>query len=105
KRIKDGAVIARYKETVGRIGLNAGVNLGARSDLRIGAYVGRTTASIEVGDPGFPELGGKETGAELVWRLDTQDSPVVPAGGVLSQVRLRQVFNQPDISVGEQTFD
>ena len=43
---------------------------------------GDTTASIEVGDPGFPELSGKETGAELVWRLDTQDSPVVPSGGV-----------------------
>jgi NTE family protein len=58
----DDAVIARYKQTIARLGLNAGVNLGARSDLRIGAYVGRSSASIAVGDPGFPELQGKETG-------------------------------------------
>ncbi len=73
--------IARYRQTLSRVGLNVGVNLGARSDVRVGAYVGRTTASIEVGDPGFPELQGKETGAEIVWRLDTQDSPVVPSRG------------------------
>ena len=103
--IEDDAVIARYKQTIGRVGLNAGVNLGARSDVRIGAYVGRTTASIEVGDPGFPELRGKETGAELRWRVDTQDSPVVPSGGWLSQVRLSHVFDGPDVAVGEQTFD
>jgi NTE family protein len=103
--IDDDAVIARYKQTIGRIGLAAGVNLGARSDVRVGAYVGRTTASIEVGDPGFPELRGKETGAELLWRVDTQDSPVVPSGGVLSQVRLSRIFNGPDVTVDEQTFD
>ena len=62
-------------------------------------------ASIEVGDPGFPELRGKETGAELVWRVDTQDSPVIPSGGWLSQVRLSHVFDGPDIVVGDQTFD
>lgn len=92
------AVIARYGQTHTRAGINAGVNLGARSDLRIAAYIGRTTASIDVGDPGFPELSGKVTGADLVWRMDTQDSPVVPSGGVLSEVRLARVFNAPDIT-------
>ena len=61
--ISDDSVIARYRQNVSRVGLNVGVNLGAQSDLRVGAYVGRTTASITVGDPGFPELAGKETGA------------------------------------------
>ena len=102
--IDDDAVIARYGQTVSRLGVAAGVNLGARSDVRIGAYVGRTSASIEVGDPGFPELHGSETGTDLVWRLDTQDSPVVPSRGLLSQVKLSRVFNGPDITVGDQTF-
>ena len=70
----------------------------------MGAYVGHTSASIEVGDPGFPELSGKETGAELVWRLDTQDSPVVPVGGLRSEVRLSHIFNRPDLVVEEQTI-
>jgi NTE family protein len=103
--IEEDAVIARYGQIVSRVGLNVGVNLGARSDVRAGAYVGQSKASIEVGDPGFPELRGKETGAEIVWRLDTQDSPVVPAAGILSQVRLSHVFNGPDIQIGEETVE
>ena len=57
--INDDAVIARYRQTVSRVGMNVGVNLGAQSDVRVGAYVGRTTASITVGNPGFPELRGQ----------------------------------------------
>ena len=102
--IEGDAVIARYGQTIQRIGVNGGVNIGAQSDVRLGVYVGRRSASIEVGNPGFPELRGKETGAELTWRLDTQDSQVVPTRGVLSQVRLSHVFNGPDIVVGDQTF-
>ena len=60
--IDDDAVIARYRQTSSRVGLNVGVNLGARSDVRVGAYVGHTKASVTVGDPGFPELSGKESG-------------------------------------------
>jgi NTE family protein len=103
--IQDDAVVARYGQTVSRVGLNVGVNLGARSDVRIGAYVGRSTASIKVGDPGFPELRGKETGADLTWRLDTQDSPVIPSRGDLSQARLTHIINGPDFVIGDETFD
>jgi NTE family protein len=103
--IADDAIVARYQQTIARLGVNAGINLGARSDLRIGTYIGRTTASIEVGDPGFPELSGKETGAELAWRLDTQDSPVIPTGGTMSRVLLSRVFNGPDVSLNNESFD
>ena len=103
--IQDDAVIARYRQTSSRVGVNVGVNLGARSDVRVGAYVGRTTASITVGDPGFPELKGKETGSELVWRVDMQDSPVVPSSGLRSEVRLSHIFNGPDMTVGGESLD
>ena len=102
--IEDDAVIARYAQTRSRVGLNVGINLGAFSDLRVGAYVGRTTASIEIGDPGFPELRGKETGAEVVWRADTQDSPVVPTAGLLSEVRLSRILNGPDVAIADETL-
>ena len=94
--INDDAVIARYRQNISRVGLNVGVNLGAQSDVRVGAYVGRTTASIAVGNPGFPELSGKETGAEIVWRMDTQDSPVVPSRGVLLQRAPVACFRRPE---------
>ena len=102
--IKDDSVIARYRQTVSRIGFNVGVNLGSQSDVRVGTYVGRSTSSIIVGDPGFPELRGKETGADVVWRVDTQDSPVVPSRGVRSEVRLSRIFNGPDVAVEDTTL-
>jgi NTE family protein len=103
--VMDDAVIARYGQTTSRVGLNVGVNLGARSDLRLGAYYGRASASIQIGDPTFPEFGGKESGAQLAWRLDTQDSPVVPAGGTRSEARLLHVFDAPAIEVEGRPFD
>jgi NTE family protein len=102
--VRNDAVLARYGRTLARIGLNTGVNLGTRSDLRIGAYIGRSSANIEVGDHGLPELRGRDTGAEFVWRMDTQDSPVVPSGGLRSEVRLSRVFKGPDVVGGDRTL-
>ena len=103
--IREDAVLAQYGRTTSRVGLNGGVNLGARSDVRGGVYFGHSSTSLEVGDPQFPELRGSESGAELIWRLDTQDSPVVPSGGVLSQVRLSRSFKVPDIVREEQSIE
>jgi NTE family protein len=103
--INDDAVIARYRQNLSRLGLNVGVNLGAQSDVRVGAYVGRTTASITVGNPGFPELSGKETGTEVVWRVDTQDTAVIPSSGVRSNVRLSHIFDGPNVEVNGEPFE
>jgi NTE family protein len=102
--IDDDAVVARYREMRVRAGVNVGLNVTRRGDVRVGAYIGRTTATIKVGDPGFPELDGKETGAELLWRLDTQDRAVVPSTGVAAQLRLSQVFAAPDVKFQEESF-
>jgi NTE family protein len=96
--IEQDAVVARYQQTIPRLGLNVGVNMSPQSDLRLGAYVGHSSASIETGDPGFPELSGKQTGADLAWRIDMQDSPVVPTGGVYAQMRLTHVFDGPELA-------
>jgi NTE family protein len=103
--IEDDAVIARYRQHRSRFGVSLGVDLGGRSDLRVGTYVGRSNATISVGDPGFPELRGTESGAEIVWRMDTQDSAVVPSAGQLSHVRLSRTFSRPDIAVNEERLD
>lgn len=103
--VQNDALVAKYQRSIARVGINVGINLGTRSDVRIGAYLGRQNASIDIGNPGFPELRGKETGAELLWRVDTQDSPVVPSRGVRSDVRLSHVFKGPDLGAGDQRFD
>ena len=57
--IDDDAVIARYRQTLARVGLNVGVNLGARSDVRVGAYVGRTTCVDQGGGPRVSGVAGQ----------------------------------------------
>jgi NTE family protein len=101
--IQDDAVVARYGQTYLRAGASVGANLGAYSDLRLGAYIGHLDAGIEVGDPGLPEVEGKETVAELAWRFDGQDSPVVPSSGTNAQTRFSYVFDGPDLSLPVDT--
>ena len=103
--VNNDEVVARYGQTKARAGITVGVNLGAKSDLRVDSYVGSSSASIEVGNPGLPELSGEESAAEVRWRLDTQDSPVVPTGGVLSLVTFSHTFNSPDLAFQGQTIN
>jgi NTE family protein len=91
--IEDDAVIARYQQTVSRVGHQRRVNLGG--GVRAGAYY--------VGAPphrsrwGTPASGiGKETEPRSC-AGGCRDSPVAPAGGLRSQVRLSRIFNGPDI--------
>jgi NTE family protein len=95
------AVAARYEQRWTRAGASLGVNLGARSDLRAGAYLGRLDASPKVGSPGLPELRGRQTGADLTWRFDGQDSPVVPSRGAAASIRLVRQFDGPDVRIQE----
>jgi len=104
RSISDDQIVARYSVLTSRVGLDGGVNLARESDIRVGAYWGNVNASVEVGDPGLPELKGSETGAILRWRYDGQDSPVVPTRGVAAFARLEQVFNGPDAVLGEETI-
>ena len=90
--------MASYGQQLSRGGMDLGVNLGRVSDLRVGAYVGRLTANVEVGDPGLPEVKGKEMVTELNWRYDSQDSPVIPSRGSARTANLQYVFDGPDIT-------
>jgi NTE family protein len=96
--IQNDAVVASYGQQLSRGGMDLGINLGRVSDLRLGAYVGRLTANVDVGDPGLPEVKGKEVVAALNWRLDSQDSPVVPSHGSYAFSSLQYAFDGPDIT-------
>ena len=100
--IEDDAVFARYARKSMRIGAAAGINLGVTSDIRLNAFVGHQEAEVEVGNPIFPRVSGKEIGAELTWRYDGQDSPVVPASGLLATASASYVFDHPDVIRNDQ---
>lgn len=96
--IQDDAVMASYGQTVTRAGANIGINLGAVSDLRVGGYIGRLDATVKVGDPGLPNVTGKETVGEINWRYNSQDSPVVPSRGTSGLMNFQHIFDGPVIT-------
>ena len=96
--IQNDAVVASYGQQLSRGGADFGINLGRVSDLRLGAYVGRLDANVDVGDPGLPEVVGKEVVTVLNWRFDSQDSPVVPTHGSNAFANLLYTFDGPDIT-------
>jgi NTE family protein len=96
--IEDDAVVASYGQRLSRGGLDFGVNLGRVSDVRFGVYLGRLKANVDVGDPGLPGVEGKEVVTELKWRMDSQDSPVVPTRGTVAAASLQYSFDGPDIT-------
>ena len=85
-------------------GAQIGVNLGRDSDLRLGATIGRLDASVKIGDPGLPAVTGKETLGHLMWRMDTQDSAIVPSRGTRAEASFSYVFDGPNITVDDADF-
>ena len=100
--IQDDKLVAQYDRLFTGAGASLGVNLGAHSDLRLGAYAGRLDADVAVGDPGLPSVSGGEQGSELIWRFDGQDSPVVPSRGTFSTVKLSHTFDAPDVTIDDE---
>jgi NTE family protein len=94
--VDDDVVVARYNEDRKIAGVFVGVNLGRDSDVRLGYSVGDLDAGVETGDPGLPELHGRETRARLAWRYDAQDSPVVPSSGLRAAAALDYIIESPN---------
>jgi NTE family protein len=103
--ISDDAVVARYSQSLSAIGADFGVNLGRDSDVRLGANVGKSDADVEIGDPGLPAASGKQIAGYLNWRLNNQDSNVVPSRGTAAHASFEYTFDGPDITVAGGDFD
>jgi NTE family protein len=101
--IRDDEIVAAYKQTRSVIGGNIGVNLGRLDEVRVGALWGRLDASVEVGDPGLPELSGQETRLHARWTHDGQDSPIVPSRGTRVQVLLEHYLDAPQLPAEFET--
>jgi NTE family protein len=102
--IDDEAIVARYSQTVTTAGAHVGVNLGRESDLRLGATIGWLDANATIGDPGLPSIAGKETAIGLTWRVDTQDSAVIPSRGARADTAFNYVFDGPHVTVEDEVL-
>ena len=95
--ISNEEIAAAYKETRSGFGMDAGVNIGRINEVRAGVVFGRVDASIRIGDPGLPELGGKESSFHLRWFHDSQDSPIVPSRGLSVQAGIEHFLDAPTL--------
>lgn len=97
--ISDDAVVARYAQTLSIVGADIGVNLGRDSDLRLGASFGWMDADVKIGNPGLPSASGKQTEARMTWRLNSQDSALVPSRGTNAESSLTYTFDGPELTI------
>ena len=93
--IEGGHTSATYRRTRVGVGIDLGVNLGARDEVRAGARYGWTAAGVRIGDPGLPEIDGEDATVHLTWTHDAQDQPTIPSRGLRTQSTLRHFVTAP----------
>jgi len=98
--IQDDHIVASFGQTRTTVGFDVGVNAGRLDDVRLGARTGWLDASVQVGDPGLPDLSGADTVFDLRWTHDGQDSPIVPSRGIHSQASVRYFLEAPGLPAG-----
>jgi NTE family protein len=107
--IQDGRTVAAYERVRTRAGFDGGINLGRLDEIRAGFRYGWTTATIQIGNPGLPEVKGEDSSLRLGWTHDGQDDPVVPSRGAHVESMLQKYLSAPDVAVettdGRKTED
>ena len=101
--IDEGHTAATYRRTRLGSGVDGGVNLGSRDEVRGGIRYGWTASSVRVGAPGLPEVEGADASVHLMWTHDGQDSPVVPSRGLRVHSTLRHIVTAPLVSAAGAT--
>jgi len=101
--VQDDAVVAQYREEQAWLEGQIGVNLSRESEVSGGVRFGHVSDSVRAGDPGLPEMSGRESSFRLRFMLDQQDSPVIPSRGLRIGTAFSQTFDSPEIPGVERT--
>ncbi len=76
-----GDLLAEYRVGVQEYGVDAGIALGIRSELRFGVAYINGRASLAVGDPSNQEIDLNSGRMRLLYRLDSIDNTAFPTAG------------------------
>jgi len=93
--VEDDSVIAQYREEQAWVEGQMGVSLSRESEVSGGLRLGHVSDTVRAGDPGLPELSGRETSFRIRYVLDQQDSPVIPSHGWRVVSNLMRTFDSP----------
>ena len=92
-----GRLMAESRQTTAGLGVDVGLDLGLRNEVRLGYDLADVAVRRRVGDPAWPETDGRSSRATLEWDFDGQTSPVVPTRGLYSRAWLTYHFDAPDL--------
>jgi len=93
----DEVLRAEYRETRTGAGVDVGLALGQKSEVRAGFDVADVYIRRRVGEPSLPEAEGAERTGSLRWVFDGQDSAIVPGRGVYLRSNLQYFLATPDL--------
>jgi NTE family protein len=89
----DERLVGEYALTRSGVGVDVGILAGRSVEVRLGAEVARTEASLRVGGPLLAEADGTDRTVSAQFTFDGQDSPVVPSRGTYARARVRHFFS------------
>jgi NTE family protein len=101
--VNDDAVVAQYREEQAWMEGQIGMNLSRESEVSGGWRFGHVSDTVHAGDPGLPELSGREATFRIRYLLDQQDSPIIPSRGWRIAAGVAQTFDSPEIPGVERT--
>jgi NTE family protein len=93
---EESRFLAEYRETTAGVGVDVGLDLGPRSQLRFGYDLADLSARRRIGEPSLPEAQGYNRFLSLRWTFDGQTSPIIPTHGVYVRSRVARYFDTPD---------
>ncbi len=94
--------IARYNIVRARLGFDLGTTFSSGSELRLGAYMGRSRFEVDTGDQLLPQGSRADSGVRLRFIHDTLDNAWLPRSGD----RVKLDFTRPLSAFGaEQEYD
>jgi NTE family protein len=93
----EGELEAEYREKVAGAGIDLGVDIGPRSEVRIGYDWEDLRTRLHIGEPTLPEAAGQNRFASIRWTFDGQTSPVIPTRGIFTHLGLRYYNDTPDV--------
>ncbi len=83
-----GEPVAQLRLSEYELGFDLGAELGTWGEFRVGAYRGRSEASVKVGDPALPDLDTNTGGIRSRFLIDTLDDARFPRSGSHGSVTL-----------------
>ncbi|HEX7486912.1 MAG TPA: patatin-like phospholipase family protein [Vicinamibacterales bacterium] len=93
-------LVGEYGFTQAGGGLDLGMTVGRKAELRVGAEALHVAEELLVGDPSLPVALGWERVATARFTFDGQDSPVVPSHGLYARAWARRFFSAPGAASG-----